>query len=167
MFVLKSTPNLIPPNFQHLLQSPHQTAQLPWFTNSAGVLAACGSILYCFEGQAMVLPMENKIKRPSEMVGTFGVLSTGMALTSIFDAAVGFLGYSKFGSAIQGSVTLNLPAIPLLTFVKLVCPHFPPIKMHSPFQDFHGHFLPRLFTPTICHNPNALASHQSTSFGAH
>jgi proton-coupled amino acid transporter len=102
------------------VQLPHQSALLPWFTTPAGVLTACGSILYCFEGQAMVLPMENKMRRPAEMLGPFGVLSTGMALTAIFDAAVGFLGYSKFGNAIQGSVTLNLPPTLLLTAVKLV-----------------------------------------------
>ena len=60
------------------------------------------------------------MKHPSEMLGPFGVLSTGMALTEIFDSAVGFLGYSKFGDEIQGSVTLNLPPTSLLTFVKIV-----------------------------------------------
>nr|CAD2181526.1 unnamed protein product [Meloidogyne enterolobii] len=106
--------------FYHLLQSPHKTSQLPWIGSPAGVFTACGSILYCFEGQALVLPMENKMKHPSEMLGPFGVLSTGMALTEIFDSAVGFLGYSKFGDEIQGSVTLNLPPTSLLTFVKIV-----------------------------------------------
>lgn len=106
--------------FYHLLQSPHQTVQLPWFTNVASVFTACGTILYCFEGQAMVLPMENKMRQPMEMLGPFGVLGTGMALTAIFDAAVGFLGYTKFGDSIQGSVTLNLPPTWLLTGVKLV-----------------------------------------------
>jgi solute carrier family 36 (proton-coupled amino acid transporter) len=106
--------------FQHLLQPPHQTSQLPWVSTPTGVMTACGTILYCFEGQAMVLPLENKMRRPAQMLGPFGVLSTGMALTAIFDAAVGFLGYSKFGEDIQGSVTLNLPITPLLTCVKLV-----------------------------------------------
>ncbi|KAL7072934.1 hypothetical protein ACQ4LE_007785 [Meloidogyne hapla] len=106
--------------FYHLLQSPHKTSQLPWIGSPSGVLTACGSILYCFEGQALVLPMENKMRHPSEMLGPFGVLSTGMALTAIFDSAVGFLGYSKFGDEIQGSVTLNLPPTSLLTFVKIV-----------------------------------------------
>ena len=106
--------------FYHLLQPPHQTSQLPWVSTPTGVMTACGTILYCFEGQAMVLPLENKMRRPAQMLGPFGVLSTGMALTAIFDAAVGFLGYSKFGEDIQGSVTLNLPITPLLTCVKLV-----------------------------------------------
>ncbi|KAF7635175.1 hypothetical protein Mgra_00005461 [Meloidogyne graminicola] len=106
--------------FYHLIQSPHKTIQLPWIGSPVGVLTACGSILYCFEGQAMVLPMENKMKHPSEMLGPFGVISTGMALTAIFDSAVGFLGYLKFGNEIQGSVTLNLPPTSLLTFVKIV-----------------------------------------------
>uniref|UniRef100_A0A915M601 Amino acid transporter transmembrane domain-containing protein n=1 Tax=Meloidogyne javanica TaxID=6303 RepID=A0A915M601_MELJA len=124
--------------FYHLLQSPHKTSQLPWIGSPSGVFTACGSILYCFEGQALVLPMENKMKHPSEMLGPFGVLSTGMALTEIFDSAVGFLGYSKFGDEIQGSVTLNLPPTSLLTFVKI------------PLVGFSGGvFLAFIFPPII------------------
>uniref|UniRef100_A0A914GZM5 Amino acid transporter transmembrane domain-containing protein n=1 Tax=Globodera rostochiensis TaxID=31243 RepID=A0A914GZM5_GLORO len=106
--------------FYHLLQPPYRIANLPWWNTPAGILSACGSILYCFEGQAMVLPMENKMRFPAEMVSPFGVLSTGMALTAIFDAAVGFLGYAKFGEHIQGSVTLNLAPTPLLILVRLI-----------------------------------------------
>ena len=125
-----------------------------------GVLTACGTILYCFEGQAMVLPMENKMRRPTEMLGPFGVLSTGMALTSIFDAAVGFLGYAKFGDSIQGSVTLNLPPTLLLTAVKMVCLEWS-ILAGSPFPaGVHWHFLFGLFAATICDHPNALAPNQ-------
>ncbi|KAL3100775.1 hypothetical protein niasHT_021054 [Heterodera trifolii] len=106
--------------FYHLLLPPYRIAELPWWNTPAGILSACGSILYCFEGQAMVLPMENKMRFPGEMVSRVGVLSTGMALTAIFDAAVGFLGYAKFGEHIQGSVTLNLAPTPLLVLVRLI-----------------------------------------------
>uniref|UniRef100_A0A914DCA1 Amino acid transporter transmembrane domain-containing protein n=1 Tax=Acrobeloides nanus TaxID=290746 RepID=A0A914DCA1_9BILA len=71
-----------------------------------------GSILYSFEGQAMVLPMENKLKYGADMVGFNGVLSTGMSLVTIIYAASGFYGYITYGDKVQGSITLNLPNQP-------------------------------------------------------
>uniref|UniRef100_A0A183BNW0 Aa_trans domain-containing protein n=1 Tax=Globodera pallida TaxID=36090 RepID=A0A183BNW0_GLOPA len=149
--------------FYHLLQPPYQIAKLPWWNTPAGILSACGSILYCFEGQAMVLPMENKMRFPAEMVSPFGVLSTGMALTAIFDAAVGFLGYAKFGEHIQGSVTLNLAPTPLLILVRLI---FTAIS----FLDFVLQqyvtiqmLWPPLRSRICCHDENGEDSNQNNS----
>ncbi|KAI1717472.1 transmembrane amino acid transporter protein [Ditylenchus destructor] len=50
----------------------------------------------------------------------FGVLPTGMALVSIIDAGVGFLGYAKYGQSVEGSITLNLPHNVFFTGIKLV-----------------------------------------------
>lgn len=84
-------------------------SELPFFTNFDGALMACGSILYSFEGQAMVLPMENRIKNPKQMLGPFGVLSQGMFIVTIVYASCGFFGYITYGSKVEGSITLNLP----------------------------------------------------------
>ena len=53
--------------------------------------------------------MENKLKRPENMVGPFGVLSTGMGLVSVVYASCGFFGYITYGNKVEGSITLNLP----------------------------------------------------------
>uniref|UniRef100_A0A914RA42 Amino acid transporter transmembrane domain-containing protein n=1 Tax=Panagrolaimus davidi TaxID=227884 RepID=A0A914RA42_9BILA len=95
--------------FQYLIRAEHVMSELPWISDFNGILTACGSILYSFEGQAMVLPMENKLKNPKNMIGPFGVLSTGMSLVSVVYAACGFFGYITYGNSVEGSITLNLP----------------------------------------------------------
>lgn len=44
-------------------------ADLPPVTDLGGVVSAAGAILYALEGQAMVLPLENRMKRPEDMTG--------------------------------------------------------------------------------------------------
>jgi proton-coupled amino acid transporter len=51
--------------------------QLPAYTNIFDVSIAVGSILYAFEGQAMVLPLENAMLQPQDMRGCTGVLTVG------------------------------------------------------------------------------------------
>ncbi|KAK5969280.1 Transmembrane amino acid transporter protein [Trichostrongylus colubriformis] len=99
------------------------TSQLPAFTNVNGIVMAAGSILYSLEGQAMVLPLENKMKHPEDMDGLNGVLSTGVSLVTLIYAACGFYGYITYGNNVQGSVTLNLSDTPLNLAVKcmLLC----------------------------------------------
>lgn len=60
----------------------HEWKNLPWITDFNGVVLAAGAVIYSFEGQAMVLPLENRMKHGSEMKGYTGVLSTGMSLVS-------------------------------------------------------------------------------------
>lgn len=41
-------------------------------------MTACGAVLYAFEGQAMVIPLENKLKKPNQMRGYTEIISTGI-----------------------------------------------------------------------------------------
>uniref|UniRef100_A0A914ZA79 Amino acid transporter transmembrane domain-containing protein n=1 Tax=Panagrolaimus superbus TaxID=310955 RepID=A0A914ZA79_9BILA len=105
--------------FQYLIRAEHVINELPWISDFNGILTACGSILYSFEGQAMVLPMENKLKNPKNMIGPLGVLSTGMSLVSVIYAACGFFGYITYGNSVEGSITLNLPNSVQFNIVKI------------------------------------------------
>ena len=58
----------------------------------------------------MVLPLENKMKTPTDMRGWNGVLNTGMTMVTCLYIAVGFFGYLKYGEDVLGSITLNLPS---------------------------------------------------------
>jgi Transmembrane amino acid transporter protein. len=49
------------------------------------------------------------MKTPASFGGYYGVLNQGMFAIVIMYVIMGFLGYVKYGSAAQGSVTLNLP----------------------------------------------------------
>lgn len=53
-------------------------------------------------------------------LGANGVLNTSMTLVTCLYVAVGFFGYLKFGSAVEASVTLNLPSEPLYECVRVM-----------------------------------------------
>ena len=46
---------------------------------------------------------------PQDFRGFNGVLNTGMVFVTCGYIAVGFFGYLKYGDAVHGSITLNLP----------------------------------------------------------
>ena len=68
-----------------------------------------GTAIYAFEGIGVILPLENQMKTPRDMRGWNGVLNTSMTIVTCLYIAVGFFGYLKYGDAVQGSITLNLP----------------------------------------------------------
>lgn len=46
---------------------------------------------------------------PEDFGGWTGVLNLGMVITTVLYTAVGFYGNLRFGDAVEGSITLNLP----------------------------------------------------------
>lgn len=61
------------------------------------------------EGIGAVMPVENDMKNPQHFLGCPGVLNTAMITVVALYAVIGFFGYVRFGDAVKGSVTLNLP----------------------------------------------------------
>lgn len=57
-----------------------------------------------------MLPLENEMKTPKAFGGSFGVLNQGMVVIVLLYVGMGLFGFIKYGDAIQGSITLNLPA---------------------------------------------------------
>ncbi|EYC00564.1 hypothetical protein Y032_0114g418 [Ancylostoma ceylanicum] len=96
------------------------TSKLPAVTDFNGVVLSAGSILYALEGQAMVLPLENKMKHPKDMGGLTGVLVTGVSLVTLIYAGTGFYGYITYGDSVEASITLNLSNSPLNISVKVM-----------------------------------------------
>jgi len=80
-----------------------------------------GTAIYAFEGIGVVLPLENQMRTPADMKGWNGVLNTSMVCVSCLYIAIGFFGYLKYGDAVSGSITLNLPVNEFLAIlVKIV-----------------------------------------------
>lgn len=76
-----------------------------WGTCSfAGSFITSFSFTTSFRRQ--VLPLKNQMKHPQQF--SF-VLYSGMSLIIILYVCLGTLGYMKFGSSTQASITLNLP----------------------------------------------------------
>jgi proton-coupled amino acid transporter len=61
------------------------------------------------EGIGAVMPVENSMKKPQQFLGFPSVLMIAMITVTVMYTVLGFLGYVRFGSEIQGSITLNLP----------------------------------------------------------
>lgn len=55
------------------------------------------------------MPLENEMKTPKAFGSTFGVLNIGMVTVIFLYLGMGLFGYIRYGSLIQGSITLNLP----------------------------------------------------------
>jgi proton-coupled amino acid transporter len=94
---------------QYTLQQPSQWSLLPSATNFTDTAIFIGMSMYAFEGQTMILPVENKLENPEDFLASFGVLPTTMMLCTIFMLAIGFYGYNGFGDAIQPTITVNVP----------------------------------------------------------
>ena len=67
------------------------------------------SLFPFYVAHLQVLPIENKMKRPSELGGWTGVLNIGVTIAILLFSFIGFFGYLRFGDEIHGSITLNLP----------------------------------------------------------
>ncbi|KAL6729286.1 hypothetical protein Aduo_000357 [Ancylostoma duodenale] len=103
-----------------IFHDKHSHSSLPALTNFEGVTMAAGGLIYAFEGQAMVLALENRLRHPSDMVGLNGVLCTSMNLVMLLYVFLGFYGYLTFGPAVADSLTLNLPNSSWTIVVKIL-----------------------------------------------
>jgi len=72
---------------------------------------AFGSIMFCLGGAGVILPLENKMRRPESMGGVCGVLFNGMAFVCLLYTVIGAFGYWVYGNQMRtsGSITLDLP----------------------------------------------------------
>lgn len=60
------------------------------------------------------MPLENNMENPEAFGGITGVLNTGMIIVTTLYTSIGFFGYLRYGEAVAGSITLNLPGKDLL-----------------------------------------------------
>ena len=82
---------------------------LPWFGSADRLPLFFGTAIFAIEGISVVLPIENQMRYPKDMLGYNGVLNTSMALVVALYIAMGFYGYLKYGEEIAATITLNLP----------------------------------------------------------
>ncbi|XP_071522232.1 neutral amino acid uniporter 4-like [Panulirus ornatus] len=95
--------------FHYLLQDIPSSYDRPEFKSWKQLPLFLGTSIYAFEGIGVVLPLERKMTNPEDFRGCNGVLNTAMILVTCGYIAVGFFGYLKYGDAVHGSITLNLP----------------------------------------------------------
>lgn len=69
-----------------------------------------GTVLFALEAIGVIMPLENEMKTPKKFVTPCGILNIGMGTIVVLYAGMGFCGYIRYGAAIKGSITLNLPS---------------------------------------------------------
>ncbi|CAK9823226.1 Proton-coupled amino acid transporter-like protein CG1139 [Anthophora retusa] len=67
-----------------------------------------GTVLFALEAIGVIMPLENEMKNPRTFIRPVGVLNTGMGLIVLLYTCLGFFGYIRYGSAIEGSITFSL-----------------------------------------------------------
>uniref|UniRef100_A0A0K0DDR5 Aa_trans domain-containing protein n=1 Tax=Angiostrongylus cantonensis TaxID=6313 RepID=A0A0K0DDR5_ANGCA len=94
---------------QYIVRQPNQWRTLPAATDFPGTIMMIGMSMYSFEGQTMILPVENKLESPEMFLAPNGVLPTTMILCTSFMTALGFYGYTTFGDNVAPTITTNVP----------------------------------------------------------
>lgn len=96
--------------FFYIFRDPLPLAKsVDWIGSPERLPLFFGTAIFAIEGISVVLPIENQMRRPKEMLGWNGVLSTSMSLVVALYVGMGFYGYLKYGENIASSITLNLP----------------------------------------------------------
>jgi len=93
----------------YIFGSPLPSASsVPWFTSASQFPIFFGTAIFAFEGISVVLPIENQMTKPQDMLGWNGVLNTSMVTIACLYIGMGFFGYLKYGSDIASTITLNM-----------------------------------------------------------
>ncbi|XP_076335122.1 proton-coupled amino acid transporter 2-like isoform X2 [Tachypleus tridentatus] len=106
--------------FYNLFHQLPSTSSRPLSMPIATLPLYFGTAMYAFEGIGIVLPIENEMRTPKAFGGWTGVLNTGMVIVACIYTAMGFFGFLKFGSSVEGSITLSLPVEPLYDVVRIM-----------------------------------------------
>ncbi|XP_023944341.2 proton-coupled amino acid transporter-like protein pathetic isoform X1 [Bicyclus anynana] len=71
--------------------------------------AFLSTVIFAMEGIGVVMPVENDMKRPEHFLGCPGVMVVAMTFIMLLYCILGLFGYFRYGDALRGSITLNLP----------------------------------------------------------
>ncbi|WKY02769.1 hypothetical protein Q1695_016219 [Nippostrongylus brasiliensis] len=105
---------------QQLFQIERHSSSLPAVGNWSSLPLFFGTVMFAFEGVAVVLPIENQMDEPLHFITHNGVLNTSCLLVLILYMTVGFFGYLRFGDAILDTLTLNLPQTSFYQTIKIM-----------------------------------------------
>lgn len=105
---------------QQCFRMPSQWSTLPAYTDFWSTIMFFGTAMYSYEGQTMILPIENKMRYPEDFTENCGVLPTLMVLITVFYTSLGFYGYTAFGDETKGTLPLNMPDNTLFSSVSVM-----------------------------------------------
>lgn len=95
--------------FRYILQDLPSISDRPYVAPVTQWPLFFGTVLFSFEGIALVLPLQNSMRNPQTFTKPFGVLNVGMFVITLLFVCTGTLGYLKYGEDAAVSLTLNVP----------------------------------------------------------
>ena len=105
---------------EYLVSHLNPVADLPYVGNLTDLPLFFGTVIFAFEGVAVVLPIENQMDQPQHFISANGVLNTACLLVLAVYCTTGFYGYLAFGANVKDTVTLNLPNLPFYQAIKIM-----------------------------------------------
>ncbi|VDO19786.1 unnamed protein product [Heligmosomoides polygyrus] len=105
---------------QQLFQIERHSSSLPAVGSWKTLPLFFGTVMFAFEGVAVVLPIENQMDEPLHFITKNGVLNTSCLLVLVLYMTVGFFGYLRFGDDIMDTLTLNLPQTNFYQAIKIM-----------------------------------------------
>jgi solute carrier family 36 (proton-coupled amino acid transporter) len=93
----------------YMFNVPLDFSDKPMFASWGTLPLFFSTVIFAMEGIGVVMPVENSMAKPQHFLGCPGVLNTAMGTVIVLYSVIGFFGYVRFGDAVKGSVTLNLP----------------------------------------------------------
>ncbi|XP_064609228.1 proton-coupled amino acid transporter-like protein CG1139 [Liolophura sinensis] len=138
----------------------------PAYTSVWSVPMFLGQALMALEGIAVIVPVQNKMKKPEKFSSIFGVLNLGLSFVICLMTVLGCLGYWKYGLDTKTNILLNLPAdqwlclaakimMPLsilmtypIQFYFIFVMIWPPVadRIQSPWLLGNGEYIQRMIT---------------------
>jgi len=101
--------------FYFIFASPITNVEnAPLFSSPLRFPIFFGTALFAFGGIAVVLPVQNQMTHPKDMLGPSGAIVISILFCGVVYLAMGFCGFIKFGIDTLPSISLNLPADNLL-----------------------------------------------------
>ncbi|VDO89468.1 unnamed protein product [Heligmosomoides polygyrus] len=93
---------------------------LPWFGKITDLPLFFGTVMFAFEGVAVVMPIENRMRAPQSFIAWNGVLNSSCLVVLAIFSITGFYGYLSLGDTVKDTATLNLPMTPFYQTIKLM-----------------------------------------------
>jgi len=79
-----------------------------------------GTTLFSLQAVGVVIALENNMATPKNFTQPFGVLNIGMVLVTVVYVGMGMMGYWKYGTIIESSITMNFPIEEFLAQVIII-----------------------------------------------
>ncbi|KAG8232030.1 hypothetical protein J437_LFUL012054 [Ladona fulva] len=96
----------------YLLQDQSALSERPLTAPIVGLPQFFSITVFAMEAIGVMMPLENSMKNPPHFLRMWnicGVLNIGMTAVTIIYAALGFIGFVRYGEETNGAITLNLP----------------------------------------------------------